>query len=166
VRGPKISWQGADRFAREKKAPTSLPMVARPKRLMAMPCRKANANPTCGDLSPEGRARAYLPSTFGAPAFIFSSAISKHSVCPYPTVELLSKPVGVPIGATIADRDYKVLAHDLVTIPRYVGAASAGIMATQMRLLFRFCRSASGSGTQVTFGGLRARRKSRSARGS
>jgi phosphohistidine phosphatase SixA len=95
--------------------------------LVTRHAEKANANPTSGDLSPDGRARAerlasYLPSTFGAPAFIFSSAISKHSARPYQTVEPLSKSVGVPIDATIADHDYEVLAHDLLTNPRYVGA--------------------------------------------
>jgi hypothetical protein len=132
--GPKISWQGADRSL-AKKGPTSLPMVAG-QRLMAtrLPqksplhrnsssSRTMRKRPTQSNRRrsvtrrPEGRARAerlasYLPSTFGAPAFIFCSDIFKHSARPYQTVELLSKAVDVPIGVTIADRDYEVLAHD------------------------------------------------------
>lgn len=88
---------------------------------------KGNADPTNVNLSAAGQARAdklasYFPSSFGAPAFIFASAISRHSARAYETVKPLSKALSIPIDATVADHDYEVLAHDLLTNPRYAGA--------------------------------------------
>jgi phosphohistidine phosphatase SixA len=71
-------------------------------------------------LSPAGQARAeklasYIPMTFDKPEFIFAAADSKESARPRETVEPLSKATGIPIEAKIADKDYEVLARDLLT---------------------------------------------------
>lgn len=62
---------------------------------------KANADPADPNLSPEGHARAeelasYIPSNFGAPVFIFASAVSKRSARPPQTIEPLSMASGHP----------------------------------------------------------------------
>jgi phosphohistidine phosphatase SixA len=86
--------------------------------------RPADDNDT--DLAPAGKQRAkalatYIPNTFGKPDSIFAAAISKHSARPYETVKPLSKLTGAPIDATIADQDYAMLAHDLLSHDRYAG---------------------------------------------
>ena len=83
-------------------------------------------DPLDPDLSPIGLQRAaklvgYIQDNFGEPAFIFVSAISKHSRRPYETIEPLSKACGLPIDSSFADQDYAALAHELATKPRYDG---------------------------------------------
>lgn len=69
-------------------------------------------------LSPTGQMRAdklsaFIPSYFGAPDFLFATAISKYSVRPYETV-ILAKAIHMRINATFANADYDVLADDLL----------------------------------------------------
>lgn len=77
-------------------------------------------------LSPEGLLRAakladYIPRKFGTPAVIFASAISKRSRRSYQTIKPLSQAHGITIDTSFAGRDYRALAHRLLTKPRYDG---------------------------------------------
>jgi phosphohistidine phosphatase SixA len=72
------------------------------------------------NLSDAGNTRAekladYVPQNLGIPDFLFASAKSKHSIRSIETITPLSKEIGVPIDATIADQDFPVLADDLLT---------------------------------------------------
>jgi phosphohistidine phosphatase SixA len=101
-------------------------MATPPKFVLVMRHAEKSPDPRDPDLSPEGLARAeklasYIPDTFGAPDFIFATAISKHSARPYETVEPLAKRTGKPIDATIADQDYGALASDLLSGGAYSG---------------------------------------------
>ncbi len=83
-------------------------------------------DPRDPDLSPAGRERAqrliaYIPTTFGAPDFLFASAFSKHSHRPYETLEPLSNAIGVSIDKDFADQDYGALAQEIETNPQYDG---------------------------------------------
>jgi broad specificity phosphatase PhoE len=68
-----------------------------------------------------GRLASYIPDQFGTPAFVFASAISKHSRRPYETIEPLSKACGLPIDGSFADQDYAALADELATKSQYDG---------------------------------------------
>jgi hypothetical protein len=89
--------------------------------------QKPKGDPIDPDLSADGQIRAeklasYIPANFTSPAFIFAAAISRHSARPYETVKPLSKSIGLPIDATIADQDYEALAAELLTKNRCDGA--------------------------------------------
>jgi hypothetical protein len=78
-------------------------------------------------LSPEGvqrtqRLATYIPTTFGPPKFLFATAQSADSNRPIETIQPLSDAIGVPIEATFADDQYKMLANLLLTDPKYNGA--------------------------------------------
>jgi phosphohistidine phosphatase SixA len=99
-------------------------MASTPQVVLVMRHGEKSADPSDPDLTAAGQARAkaladYIPREFGAPDFIFASAISKHSARPYETVQPLSERTGVPIDATIADQDYGVLASDLLSDAHY-----------------------------------------------
>jgi phosphohistidine phosphatase SixA len=94
-------------------------MASPPKFVLVMRHAEKPDDPRDPNLSREGLARAeklatYIPQSFGAPDFIISAAVSKHSARPYETVEPLAKRTGKPIDATIADQDYGVLADNLL----------------------------------------------------
>jgi broad specificity phosphatase PhoE len=79
------------------------------------------------DLSTEGQQRAnrlatYIPQTFGTIGFLFAAAPSKHSVRPIATITPLSAAISVPINTEFADKDYALLARELVNRPQYSGA--------------------------------------------
>jgi broad specificity phosphatase PhoE len=83
-------------------------------------------DPLDPNLSPAGRERAeklvrYIPETFGKPAWLFASAISKHSQRPFETIDPLAKSIDVPIDTSFADQDYAALAQELAANPRYDG---------------------------------------------
>ena len=99
-----------------------------PKMILLMRHAEKSGDPTDPDLSDQGVARAqklvaWVPQTFGAPDFIFASAISKHSARPYETVKPLAKALNIPLDATFADQDYGALASDLLTRHRHDGAS-------------------------------------------
>ena len=101
-------------------------MASTPGLILVMRHAEKPDDPKDPDLSKAGFDRAnalstYLPATFGKPDNIFAAAITKHSARPYETVEPLSKRVGEPIDATIADTDYEVLATDLLNSGTYTG---------------------------------------------
>jgi broad specificity phosphatase PhoE len=84
-------------------------------------------DPETQSLAKSGKVRAkrlakFIPEKFGAPDFIFASAISRHSARPYETMVPLSRKTGVPIDATIADNDYGVLAKTILKKARYDSA--------------------------------------------
>lgn len=70
------------------------------------------------------RAQA-LPKLFGSrlpkPQVIIATRASKGSNRPVETVEPLARALDVPIDNKYRDDDYKILAHDLLTDPRYSG---------------------------------------------
>jgi len=95
-------------------------MVEAPKFILIMRHAEKPIDPADPNLAPAGNVRAtalakYVPETFGGPDLIFAAAISRHSARPYETVKPLSKSTGIPIDATIADQDYAMLAHDLLS---------------------------------------------------
>jgi broad specificity phosphatase PhoE len=101
-------------------------MAEKPQFILVMRHAEKSADPADQDLTLAGEARAtalakYIPDTFGEPDFIFAAAISKHSARPYETVKPLSKRTGVPIDSTLADQDYAVLAHDLLSDTDFAG---------------------------------------------
>lgn len=94
--------------------------------LLLMRHAEKSDDPLDPDLSPTGRQRAarlvgFMQDKFGPPAFIFASALSKHSRRPYETVEPLSKACGLPIDTSFADQDYAALARELAVEPQYDG---------------------------------------------
>jgi phosphohistidine phosphatase SixA len=99
-------------------------MASTPGLILVMRHAEKPDDPKDPDLSQAGFKRAdelstYLPQTFGKPDNLFAAAITKHSARPYETIEPLSKRIGVPIDATIADADYEVLATDLLNSGTY-----------------------------------------------
>jgi broad specificity phosphatase PhoE len=77
-------------------------------------------------LSPRGRQRAEaLPKLFGSrlpkPQVIIATRATKGSNRPVETVEPLARALDVPIDNRYAESDYKLLARDLMTDPRYAG---------------------------------------------
>jgi hypothetical protein len=81
------------------------------------------------DLAPAGFARArLLPQLFGAsaphnlprPDFLFATHVSKNSNRPIETITPLSQALGLPIGHDIADKDYAMLATELLS-GKYAG---------------------------------------------
>jgi broad specificity phosphatase PhoE len=99
-------------------------MPVAPQRILVMRHADKPDVETDPNLSPAGQERAdklvaNIPATFGAPDFIFASAVSRHSARPFETVAPLSRTIGVPIDATIADQDYEFLASDLLSNDHY-----------------------------------------------
>jgi broad specificity phosphatase PhoE len=83
-------------------------------------------------LSPEGRARAGAlpklfvksddrPAPFPIPDFIIAAVTSDESSRPVDTVTPLAEKLGLPIKANIENKDYKELARELFTKPKYAG---------------------------------------------
>ena len=78
------------------------------------------------NLSQAGLARAnaladYIPANFGRkPDYLFAAADSRESSRPFETLEPLSHKTGVPIDASISDKDYRELAQELKG-PKYDG---------------------------------------------
>lgn len=69
-------------------------------------------------LSPAGTARAarlaaYIPETFGKPAFLFAAATSKRSRRPVETLEPLADALRLPIDATFDDAEVRKLVKAL-----------------------------------------------------
>ncbi len=78
------------------------------------------------DLSPQGYRRAEaLPGLFSSrlpkPDVIIATHASKASNRPVETVEPLSRQLGLPIDDRFGDKDYRALAHALLTDARYAG---------------------------------------------
>jgi broad specificity phosphatase PhoE len=83
-------------------------------------------DPRDPNLSSAGLLRAreladYIPRTFGAPDFLFASAVSEHSARPKQTLQPLAEKIGVSIDLDFADQDYGALAADLTSDARYAG---------------------------------------------
>jgi hypothetical protein len=84
------------------------------------------------DLSPEGFARAkVIPELFGGkdaaaphnlprPDFLFATHQSKHSNRPVETITPLSAALGLPISSEVDDKDFAVLAKELLS-GKYAG---------------------------------------------
>src|SRR5215831_8258177 len=77
-------------------------------------------------LSPRGRQRAEaLPKLFGTrlpkPQVIIATRATKGSNRPVETVEPLARALDVPIDNRYTESDYKLLASDLMSDPRYAG---------------------------------------------
>jgi phosphohistidine phosphatase SixA len=70
------------------------------------------------------RAQA-LPKLFASrlpkPRVIIATHATKGSNRPVETVEPLARALDIPIDNRYSDDDYKILAHDLLTDPRYAG---------------------------------------------
>ena len=77
-------------------------------------------------LAPRGHQRAEaLPKLFGSrlpkPQVIIATRATKGSNRPVETVEPLARALDVPIDNRYAESDYKLLARDLLSDPRYAG---------------------------------------------
>jgi broad specificity phosphatase PhoE len=84
------------------------------------------------DLAPAGFARAKaLPGLFGGPAataphnlprpdFLFATHVSKNSNRPVETITPLSEALGLPVSHDIADKDFALLAKELLS-GKYAG---------------------------------------------
>jgi phosphohistidine phosphatase SixA len=99
-----------------------------PNSILLMRHAEKTDDPLDPDLSEAGFARAerladWFPHELGRPDFLIASAISKHSARPFETIRPLAKALGLPIDATIADQDHAALAHELLTLHLYAGAA-------------------------------------------
>jgi broad specificity phosphatase PhoE len=98
-----------------------------PRQIILMRHAEKPDDPTNPKLSPQGRMRAqqlatYIPKTFKHIDFLFAAAPSKHSVRPIETIKPLAQAIGAPINKDIADQDYPVLAHHLLTHQKYDGS--------------------------------------------
>ena len=98
-----------------------------PKAVLVLRHAEKTGDPEDQSLAAAGKSRAkklaeFIPDTFGKPDFIFASAITRHSARPYETMVPLSKTIGVPIDATVADNDYGVIAKLLRKKRRYADA--------------------------------------------
>jgi broad specificity phosphatase PhoE len=81
-------------------------------------------------LSPRGQIRAaalavYLPSVFGHPSHLIASRRSDKSDRPAQTLKPLSDVLRMPIDTRFENSDFKNLARELLTDPRYQGAQIA-----------------------------------------
>jgi len=81
-------------------------------------------------LSPKGQIRAaalavYLPAVFGRPSHLVATQRSKDSDRPRLTLQPLSDALRIPIDTRFQDDQYKDLAHELLTDPRYQDARIA-----------------------------------------
>jgi phosphohistidine phosphatase SixA len=86
--------------------------------ILIMRHAEKSGDPLDPDLTSAGRARAealadYIPKTFGAPAFLFASAVSKHSRRPIETLTPLAARCKLTIDDSYADQDYGALAQHL-----------------------------------------------------
>lgn len=78
------------------------------------------------DLSTQGCERAaslaiYVPATFGKPDFLFATQASKNSNRPVETITPLAQVLGLTIDDKHADDDYRAVATDVLTHPKYAG---------------------------------------------
>jgi phosphohistidine phosphatase SixA len=97
-----------------------------PKQILVMRHAEKPDDPRDPDLSDRGKIRAakladYVPTNLGVPDSLLASALSKHSARPIETITPLSEKIGVTIDSTIADRDYPLLAEEILNDAKYEG---------------------------------------------
>ncbi len=75
-------------------------------------------------LTPEGYKRSFalaksIPAKFGKPDFLFPATKTHVSNRPVETIKPLSEATGLPIDSDFEDKDFKDLAHRLLSHPKY-----------------------------------------------